>query len=139
MKVAVVLTRIPFPLMKGDKLRAYYQIKELAKQHEVYLFCLNYKDEEEIYDENAVCVIEWSHFIEYALPSERLEISITIDGENRIFTLNPKVTSSSFCFVRELVPSIILGKVSRSKSLPIKLILSYKLSKLSSSLISVSL
>ena len=46
--------------------------------------------EEEIYDENAVCVIEWSHFIEYALPSERLEISITIDGEDRIFTLNPK-------------------------------------------------
>jgi sugar transferase (PEP-CTERM/EpsH1 system associated) len=46
MKVAVVLTRIPFPLMKGDKLRAYYQIKELAKKHEVYLFCLNYKDEE---------------------------------------------------------------------------------------------
>ncbi len=47
MKVAVVLTRIPFPLMKGDKLRAYYQIKELSKEHEVHLFCLNYKDEEE--------------------------------------------------------------------------------------------
>ena len=46
--------------------------------------------EDEFYDENAVCVIEWSHFIEYALPSERLEISITIDGEDRIFTLNPK-------------------------------------------------
>ena len=41
MKIAVVLTRIPFPLMKGDKLRAYYQIKELAKQHEVYLFRSN--------------------------------------------------------------------------------------------------
>ncbi|MBR5254507.1 MAG: glycosyltransferase [Bacteroidales bacterium] len=46
MRVAVVLTRVPYPLMKGDKLRAYYQIKELAKKHEVYLFCLNYKDEE---------------------------------------------------------------------------------------------
>lgn len=46
--------------------------------------------EEEIYDENAVCVIEWSHFIEYALPSERLEISITLEEENRIFTLTPK-------------------------------------------------
>lgn len=46
MRIAVVLTRIPFPLMKGDKLRAYYQIKELAKHHEVHLFCLNYKDEE---------------------------------------------------------------------------------------------
>ncbi len=46
MKIAVVLTRIPFPLMKGDKLRAYYQIKELAKTNEVHLFCLNYKDED---------------------------------------------------------------------------------------------
>lgn len=46
MKIAVVLTRIPFPLMKGDKLRAYYQIKELSKKHEIHLFCLNYKDEE---------------------------------------------------------------------------------------------
>ena len=46
--------------------------------------------EEEIYDENAVCVIEWSHFIEYALPKERLEISITIEEEDRIFTFVPK-------------------------------------------------
>lgn len=44
--------------------------------------------EEEIYDEDAVCVIEWSHFIEYALPKERLEIKITIEGEDRIFTLH---------------------------------------------------
>ena len=41
-------------------------------------------------DENAVCVIEWSHFIEYALPKERLEISITIEEEDRIFTFVPK-------------------------------------------------
>ena len=46
--------------------------------------------EEEIYDENAVCVIEWSHFIEYALPEERLEIKILLDGEDRIFTFIPK-------------------------------------------------
>ena len=46
--------------------------------------------EEEIYDENAVCVIEWSHFIEYALPEERLEINILLDGEDRIFTFIPK-------------------------------------------------
>ena len=43
--------------------------------------------EEEIYDESAVCVIEWSHFIEYALPEERLEISISIDGDDRLFHL----------------------------------------------------
>lgn len=46
MRIAVVLTRIPFPLFKGDKLRAYYQIRELSKKHDVYLFCLNGKEDE---------------------------------------------------------------------------------------------
>ena len=40
MKILVVLSRIPFPLEKGDKLRAYYQIKELSKQHDIYLVAL---------------------------------------------------------------------------------------------------
>jgi len=41
MKILVVLSRLPYPLDKGDKLRAFYQIKELSKNNEVYLFCLN--------------------------------------------------------------------------------------------------
>jgi sugar transferase (PEP-CTERM/EpsH1 system associated) len=32
---------VPFPLDKGDKLRAYHFIKQLSKNHEVLLFCLN--------------------------------------------------------------------------------------------------
>ncbi len=39
-KIAVILSRFPYPLEKGDKLRAYYQLKELAKKYEVHLFCL---------------------------------------------------------------------------------------------------
>lgn len=41
MKVLVCLSRFPYPLNKGDKLRAFYQIKELAKEHEIYLFCFS--------------------------------------------------------------------------------------------------
>lgn len=41
MKILVVLSRLPYPLDKGDKLRAFHQIKELSKHNEVYLFCLN--------------------------------------------------------------------------------------------------
>lgn len=41
MKIAVFLSRFPYPLIKGDKLRAYNQIVQLAKRHEVYLFCLS--------------------------------------------------------------------------------------------------
>lgn len=37
----VVTSRFPYPLEKGDKLRAYYQIKELAESMEVILFSLS--------------------------------------------------------------------------------------------------
>ena len=41
MKLFVILSRVPFPLEKGDKLRAYHQLKELKKRHEITLICLN--------------------------------------------------------------------------------------------------
>lgn len=41
MKVFVLLSRVPYPLEKGDKLRAYHQITELAKNHEVCVCCLS--------------------------------------------------------------------------------------------------
>ncbi len=40
MKLAVLLSRFPYPLEKGDKLRAFHQIKELSKHHDIYLICL---------------------------------------------------------------------------------------------------
>jgi glycosyltransferase involved in cell wall biosynthesis len=42
MKILVVLPRFPYPLEKGDKLRAFYQIRELSKHNEVYLFCVSH-------------------------------------------------------------------------------------------------
>jgi hypothetical protein len=41
MKLLVVLSRVPYPLEKGDKLRAYHLVSRLARRHEVYLFCLS--------------------------------------------------------------------------------------------------
>ena len=45
MKILVVLPRVPFPLEKGDKLRAYHQIRLLSKNHEIYLFALSDKSD----------------------------------------------------------------------------------------------
>lgn len=42
MKILVVLPRFPYPLEKGDKLRAYYLIKELSKNNQVFLFCVSH-------------------------------------------------------------------------------------------------
>lgn len=41
MRIFMVLSRIPYPLEKGDKLRAFYQIKELSKNNEIILFALD--------------------------------------------------------------------------------------------------
>lgn len=41
MKLLVVLSRFPYPLEKGDKLRAYHQIRCLAEQYEIYLAAMH--------------------------------------------------------------------------------------------------
>ncbi len=41
MKLFVLLSRVPYPLEKGDKLRAFNHIRYLSKFHEIHLFCIN--------------------------------------------------------------------------------------------------
>ena len=41
MKIFFLTPRVPYPIDKGDKLRAYYQIKFLSKRHEIFLFSLD--------------------------------------------------------------------------------------------------
>ncbi|MBT9392481.1 glycosyltransferase [Hymenobacter sp. NST-14] len=41
MKLLVLLSRFPYPLDKGDKLRAYHQLRHLARRHEICLFALS--------------------------------------------------------------------------------------------------
>lgn len=41
MKLLVLLSRVPYPLEKGDKLRAYHLIARLARKHEIVLCCLS--------------------------------------------------------------------------------------------------
>jgi len=41
MKILFVLSRFPHPLDKGDKLRAFHQIRMLSQQNEVHLIALN--------------------------------------------------------------------------------------------------
>jgi glycosyltransferase involved in cell wall biosynthesis len=44
MKMVVTLSRIPFPLEKGDKLRAYHQIKSMIEAgNEVHVICFHFE------------------------------------------------------------------------------------------------
>ncbi|MFO7979156.1 MAG: glycosyltransferase [Bacteroidales bacterium] len=40
-KIFVLLSRVPWPLEKGDKLRAFYQLRELSENHDIILCALN--------------------------------------------------------------------------------------------------
>ena len=51
MKIFVLLPRIPYPLEKGDKLRAFNQIKQLAKHNEIVLCALN--DDSQVSEQDA--------------------------------------------------------------------------------------
>lgn len=41
MKVLFLVSRFPYPLTKGDKLRAYHQLRMIAQEHKVILVCLS--------------------------------------------------------------------------------------------------
>jgi len=41
MRILFLLSRVPYPIEKGDKLRAYYQLQYLSKKHEIILVALN--------------------------------------------------------------------------------------------------
>ena len=51
MKIFVLLPRIPYPLEKGDKLRAFNQIKQLSKHNEIILCALN--DDSKVSEQDA--------------------------------------------------------------------------------------
>ena len=49
MIIIYLTSRFPYPINKGDKLRSYYQIKELSKSHEIHLISLSEKNISEKY------------------------------------------------------------------------------------------
>ncbi|HWZ22269.1 MAG TPA: glycosyltransferase [Cytophagaceae bacterium] len=57
MKILIALSRFPFPIEKGDKLRAYYQLRELSRNNELYVVCVTDKmpSEEELYEVKKHC------------------------------------------------------------------------------------
>ncbi|MCC7332176.1 MAG: glycosyltransferase [Flavobacteriales bacterium] len=61
MKVLVLLSRFPYPLEKGDKLRGFHQIKELSKQHEIVLIALS---DQSVSNENIVILKKYCSRVE---------------------------------------------------------------------------
>lgn len=63
--IFILLSRVPYPLEKGDKLRAYHQIRELSEHYNITLFafCENILHPQAISEISKYC----THFIPYKL------------------------------------------------------------------------
>lgn len=68
MKIVVLLSRFPYPLEKGDKLRAYHQLKELAQRHEVILCSLTDKSIEKAWIEEVESFCSELHIFKLKKP-----------------------------------------------------------------------
>ena len=74
MRLFLILPRVPYPTEKGDKLRAFHQIKQLSKHHEIILCALNDGD----LHENAVQVLKKFVTAIHIIPISKASIAVNL-------------------------------------------------------------
>lgn len=124
MKILVVLPRFPYPLDKGDKLRAYHQIVELSKRHSIYLFCVSHTKvgEEQIEALRPYCagirVVRlfrpacWCGVVRNWLLAKSLQMGYWT-------TAKAKRACKAFC--KEVEPDVVYGQMLRTMPLTARL------------------
>lgn len=101
-EVLIVLSRFPYPLEKGDKLRAFYQLKELSKVYAITLFATS---ENKVSEENLSIVSNYCEevHIEY-IPAWRRNLSLLIAlGSDLPFQVHYFLTTSGKKRIKSLV------------------------------------
>ncbi|HNY01914.1 MAG TPA: glycosyltransferase [Bacteroidales bacterium] len=74
MRIFFILPRVPYPTEKGDKLRAFHQIRELAARHEIILCALNDGD----LHQNAIPVLKKYAKAVHVIPISRISILFSL-------------------------------------------------------------
>jgi len=83
MRLFFILPRVPYPTEKGDKLRAFHQIKQLSKHHEIILCALNDGD----LHENAIPVLKKYVKAIHVIPISK--VSIVFNLIKTLFSKQP--------------------------------------------------
>ncbi|HTX88217.1 MAG TPA: glycosyltransferase [Bacteroidales bacterium] len=74
MKLFILLPRVPYPTEKGDKLRAFHQLKQLSRSHEVILCALN----DTVLHEEALPVLQQYARAVHVLPISKIRIFLNL-------------------------------------------------------------
>ncbi|MEI7500972.1 MAG: glycosyltransferase [Bacteroidota bacterium] len=74
MRLFFILPRVPYPTEKGDKLRAFHQIKQLSKNHEIILCALN----DRVLHEDAIPVLKKYVKTILIIPISKITIALNL-------------------------------------------------------------
>jgi len=74
MRLFFLLPRVPYPTEKGDKLRAFHQIKQLSKHHEIILCALN----DGVLHEDAIPVLKKYVKAIHIIPIPKFSIALNL-------------------------------------------------------------
>ena len=83
MKLFILLPRVPYPTEKGDKLRAFNQIRQLSKHHEIILCALN----DSVLHDQAIPVLSKYAKAVYIIPISKFTIFLNLI--RTVFTNKP--------------------------------------------------
>lgn len=116
MKILVLLSRFPLPADKGDKLRAWQQLKGLAEKHKVYVFCTT---DEKIEDESlrtllTVCEDVWVKRIAKTGIIRRIAAAFLSDLPFQVAYFSSKAAIREFnWYCRQVQPDIVYCQLAR--------------------------
>jgi sugar transferase (PEP-CTERM/EpsH1 system associated) len=133
MRLFFILPRVPYPTEKGDKLRAFHQIRELSKRHEIILCALNDGD----LHEDAIPVlkkyVKAIHIIPIAKISIVLNLLKTLFSKKPLqvgYFFNQASAATVHSLIREYKPDHIFCQLIRVaeyvKDIPIPKTLDYQ-------------
>ncbi len=117
MKIAFFVSRFPYPLEKGDKLRAFNFIRQLSKKHEVILFAVT---DRRVTDEDKKALSPYCSSIHIHY---RSKISIAVSLLKNIFSKMPYSVAYFYSkhadkkwqkIVKQIQPDLIFSQLIRT-------------------------
>lgn len=132
-KIAIVLSRFPYPLNKGDKLRAYHQIVFLAKHSDIFLYCLS---DEKVNENDFNEVKKWCVSVEiFELNKTSIAWNLMNSFLKKLpaqvgYFFNANIQKQIEASILKIKPDVVYGQLARTafyiKDLPFKRVIDFQ-------------
>ena len=116
-RIAILLSRFPYPLDKGDKLRAFHQIVFLARYHDIHLFALS---EDNVDSDHVELLAGYCTSIQL-FPLRKSEIwiqslrSLFANTPVQVgYFFSPSIKKKIHKALHDLQPDVVYGQLSRT-------------------------